>query len=234
MTQIVIDQFQNPEYNNLPRMGLYCCGIIKPLLASPLERDNLDKYIYSIPHLDIYRILYDGGEIDLLHVSFDLIISIHIHIHRSYKSFFVIYQADGMCFKRVVWGTGFRMHYADAMVVLRRLTAEFARGLVMHAYSIPIPPSIQVDISKVDEMSYSLIKRGRRLRVVIVSRGGAGLGRSLNNEKLIASHLKKEGASVTFFRESNQSKKHIDFQLQMFVQADVVSCDFAQKIKNIT
>ena len=44
-----------------------------------------------------------------------------------------------MCFRRVVWGTGLKIFYVDAMVTLRRRTADYARAFIKNSYVLRVP-----------------------------------------------------------------------------------------------
>eukprot|EP01041_Mallomonas_annulata_P004027 gene4027-8017_t len=234
MTQIILDLFLAPEYAHLPHMSLSIEDI--PLLRASMSNITIVKQLRSqmrrnnrknmqtrtlsrqqriltyntqisrmrLPHMGIYEKLFEGGEID-------------------------INAAHGMCFRRVAWGSGLRMHYTDAMVVLRRLTADFARLLAMMTYNPPIPPPFiqqqQRTVSKRKKhihhraVSQELVRYGRPLRVVYLSRGSTGRGRSLSNVEVILDRLARGGASVF---QCDETYLNMTSQLSCVVHADVI------------
>eukprot|EP01041_Mallomonas_annulata_P009259 gene9259-19219_t len=222
MTQIILDLFLAPEYAHLPHMSLAVDDL--PLFKSVLQRwtpkgssmtmANADRWVsyhrqmalMKGPHIQFIKRLFEGGEID-------------------------INQANGMCFRRVAWGSGLRIHYADAMVVLRRLTADFARLLAMMTYNPPVPQpflrisnlssSMVYDNSSSQSLSRGMLLRenGQPLRVVYLSRGPNGKGRSLTNIDVVLNRLTQSGASVFPCRESYAN---MTAQLSCVAHADVI------------
>jgi len=134
-----------------------------------------------------------------------------------------------MCFRRVVWGVGLRIHYVDAMVVLRRLTADYARAFVIERYNPPIPPAflgakLSRNIKSISEsggISEELVVYGRPLRVMLISRGSSGKGRTLRNEQLLVDRLRQAGALVHATWSSDE-KTPMRLQVGIAVHADVI------------
>ena len=226
-----------------------------------------------------------------------------------------------MCFRRVVWGTGLRIFYVDAMVTLRRLTADYARAFVKNTYNLKLPIDFEektifgasrrlsvnptkstkkqtdkyyhvynylfinspptkkshmlrypfrnitsfqsrynsslaqggegvriTDIEsytcdtntqrynghgfRVDVMQEykyrksfkhlkkPLVRNNRPLRILFVSRGMHGRGRSLGHEQIIIAALRRNGAYVIHFTQANN--RCLQDQLSMAYYADVV------------
>eukprot|EP01036_Dinobryon_divergens_P035935 gene35935-46665_t len=233
---IILDLFLAPEYAHLPHMSLAVDNIplirtamldkttVKQVRSNRQQRDkrkvktrtqsrqqqivvyNAQIIRMRLPHMGMYKKLFEGGEID-------------------------IEAANGMCFRRVAWGSGLRIHYADAMVVLRRLTADFARLLAMMTYNPPVPQpflrisnlssSMVYDNSSSQSLSRGMLLRdnGQPLRVVYLSRGPNGKGRSLTNIDVVLNRLTQSGASVFPCRESYAN---MTAQLSCVAHADVI------------
>eukprot|EP01041_Mallomonas_annulata_P000369 gene369-673_t len=211
MSQIILDLFIFPEYAELPRMHLNCCN--NPPLLIP----------YIAPHTELYKLLFEGGEINILKV-------------------------DNVCFRRVAWGTGVRLHYVDALVTLRRLTSDLARSLVLKAYhhhhhyhhtlpmNTPTPPPHPHDPHHQEEqkhsskngvtlsksMSLSLVRDGRPLRIVYMSRGDSGLGRTLKNESVVIDTLTGKGGAIVSTCCDNGAIRSLSAQLKDVMHADVI------------
>ena len=154
-----------------------------------------------------------------------------------------------MCFERVLWGTGLRPHYVETMVVLRRLISDFIRIFVMKTYDLKIPDEfiinnyqkqlIQKSIhnnndNNKDNDSFAflrytlhnsqmLLKKddGSPLKILLISRGIVGTGRSLANEKIILKRLELAGAMVKFCCKDFE-KIDLETQICMAVHSDVV------------
>eukprot|EP01041_Mallomonas_annulata_P004158 gene4158-8264_t len=202
MTQIILDLFLAPEYAHLPHMSLsnekhhvktnrYRR---KPFRAGRYP-DNLLAPT-KIPHAILYKKLFEGGELDME-------------------------SANGMCFRRVAWGSGLRIHYTDAMVVLRRLTADFARLLAMMTYNPPVPQPFIYEVKREKKTSHRPLQSrdGRSLRIVYLSRGAWGSGRSLADPSIIINRLSERGASVLL---CGHAHSNITAQLSCVAHADVI------------
>eukprot|EP01041_Mallomonas_annulata_P007708 gene7708-15775_t len=173
------------------------------------------RYVTKLPHFEMYKVLFDQGEIDLD-------------------------EAHGMCFRRVAWGSGLRIHYVDSMVLLRRLTADFARQIAMTVYN-PLTPqpfirytlkinennndnnnitsSQSLSPSQSQSQSHLLIRNGRPLRIVLLARIKSRIGRTLNKMRLILSRLTQAGAVVYRCDVSHSS---MSSQIQCVAHADVI------------
>lgn len=145
----------------------------------------------SLPHLLLFNELFNGGTV-------------------------AVNDANGMCFRRVIWGLGLRLHYVDAMVVLRRLTADFARALAIRAYNPPIPPAFRV---LQQQRKGDLVVDGKPLNVLLVSRGSQGTGRTIQNEQLILSKLSEAGASVALLGDN---RGNLTNQLSLALHSNVI------------
>eukprot|EP01041_Mallomonas_annulata_P011839 gene11839-24820_t len=192
MAQIVTDLFMAPEFAHLPRINLG--GFHVPADHARRHQGGTS----NLPHVKLFNELFQGGDV---HVK----------------------KADGMCFRRVVWGTGLRIHYIDALVVLRRLTADFARSLVLRAYNPPVPTPFSYSNTSATsgpESSLPLRRGGHPLRVLLISRGAGGKGRSMQGEKLILDRLQRMGAAVMMCCDFD--KTDLSSQLAMALHADVI------------
>mmetsp|Transcript_18941 Transcript_18941/g.19059 ORF Transcript_18941/g.19059 Transcript_18941/m.19059 type:complete len:384 (+) Transcript_18941:1-1152(+) len=145
----------------------------------------------QVPHLAIFDKLFEAGHVD-------------------------VNEMDGMCFRRVVWGTGLRIHYVDALVALRRLTADFARALVIRAFDPPLPPAFQLQTNRTGPF----VIAGKPLKMLLVTRGDGGLGRSIQREAMIVRRLESGGALVTICCDFG--KTDLTTQLSYAVHADVI------------
>lgn len=127
-------------------------------------------------------------------------------------------QADGMCFRRIVWGDGPRLLYNHNLVLLRRQATDLMRALVKRTHRPPLPEEFvspprgainstlarERDLRRIYNLNakqvFSEIKlvdsSNNPLKIVIFTRGDSGLGRSLPGEVLLARGLRALGALV--------------------------------------
>lgn len=137
-------------------------------------------------------------------------------------------QAQGMCFRRVIWGHGPHLLYVDSMVALRRKASEFLRLLVLRSFDIRVPrefhhaPPVSTTYSGLPLVHGGGKAAGRDpLRIVVYSRGSSGKGRSMKGEELLVSALQQRGAAATLCCDFGRLT--LDQQLSYAVHADVVS-----------
>ena len=122
MSQIVTDAFMSPSFSRLPRRSLGGFFHFPDYYKTRITSNSYVKILHSLT----------GEELDLREVCTPFFVNVK-DISLNYL------QADGMCFRRVVWGTGLRIFYVDAMVTLRRLTADFARAFIKRSYMLRMP-----------------------------------------------------------------------------------------------
>jgi hypothetical protein len=123
----------------------------------------------------------------------------------------------GVCYRRVIWGTGPRLMYNHGLVTLRRTAAQLLRTFLLHKYKpklpngfIPILPYQSTSASASLMRMDTVTKSQRPMRIVIYSRGSSGRGRSLIGENKLVLALRKQGASVVVINADSTFKEQID------------------------
>lgn len=128
---------------------------------------------------------------------------------------------SGFCVKRVVWGIGPRLIYNDALIRLRRETADFVRELVRKFYHPVMPAEFSISGNSVPREDL-LLRRGRQIRIVIMSRGHTGQGRSIKGEASLKSILETAGALVAICCNFQDKENSYRKQLTYAYYADVI------------
>ena len=59
-------------------------------------------------------------------------------------------QAEGKCFRRVVWGGGPSIFYSDTRVVLRRLCSDFGRIMMRRCYDMKMPSAFKSSVGDLE------------------------------------------------------------------------------------
>jgi hypothetical protein len=162
-----------------------------------------DRGIKSIAHMNLVNDIFSSGTLS-------------------------IDDASGVCFRRVVWGTGMHVLYHDTVVAMRRLIADFVYEYVNSRYVKNVPETFRVqrssnsnDVTKVST-TYNTSSQSfnQTLNVVIFSRGTSGKGRSMSGENLIQSALESLGANVMLCCDFSTTT--LETQLSLAAHADVV------------
>jgi len=130
----------------------------------------------GVPHLDLLHKLTSAGSITLA-------------------------QADGMCFRRVVWGHGPHVLYQDSLVTLRRLSAAFARQLALRCYNLTYPLDF---LSSYSDSSKNEVNEVPATTTTIDTSSSSGTSKNLNNHNNNkVKHTKKNGRLL--FNDTNTS-----------------------------
>lgn len=137
-------------------------------------------------------------------------------------------EARAVCYRRVIWGTGPRLLYNHALVLLRRHAAELLRHFVLRAMSLPFPAAFAapIEASKATAVGagnpLESCTRGRPLRIVYYQRAGSdsGRGRTVTHEIALLQGLRAAGAQVATCCDFGRAS--LAEQLSMAVHADVM------------
>ena len=133
------------------------------------------------------------------------------------------------------------------MIIFRRQTASYIRKFIKMKYELILPNEFKlsiednhrrnshVTIALKNEKAINnslllyyvklakenpMVRNGRPLRILFMSRGTLGYGRQLRNEAKIANLLRRAGGNVLLYK-SDKNKKLV-YQLSMAYYADVV------------
>lgn len=117
-------------------------------------------------------------------------------------------QAEGTCYRRVIWGQGPSILYDDVLTPWRRQAAYLLRRFVHYSYKIPTL-----------QRTFKARKTSRTLRITIFSRENSP-NRQLSGEDLIASALKRLGHTVAISRST--AGVSLQQQLEVAMNTDVV------------
>ena len=123
-------------------------------------------------------------------------------------------EANGMCFRRIIWGQGPHMMYQDVLVFLRRMVTDFTRLLITRVLNIPNPKVFQPTIPEnsafptnnslklnsnipILTLPNGTVIQNNNLngmKIVLYTRGDSGKGRSMKGESKLIDLLNQNGA----------------------------------------
>lgn len=129
-------------------------------------------------------------------------------------------EASGMCFQRIVWGSGPHVLWYDVLTHLRSMVADFARTFIHTMYTLPIPTEFTHTNPNPGSSSNTLHRHGQPMNIVLYSRGLSGKGRSMKGEDKLIQAMSKAGGNAIMC--SDYDKLGFEGQIAHAYHADVI------------